>query len=163
MKAISVDPGLEKARLAKKVRKPRVDMGVPPAARGAETQASAGSVFDPARFKGNVALSVHFNEVSHSMLRQPITNISPSVEHGRSRKCRFGGFCAENYNTALPAEDQEQLEGSNSDAAAQDIEEEDFNYKALRNLNRLPGKQQAGDSAQYNPGFDQEHHSRNRA
>ena len=160
MKAISVDPGLEKARLAKKVRKPRVDMGVPPAARGAETQASAGSIFDPARFQGNVALSMHFNEVSHSMLRQPITNISPSVKHGSSGKRRLG---AENYNITLPAEDQEQLEGSNSDAAAQDIEEEDFNYKALRNLNRLPGKQQAGESAQYNPGFDLEHHSRNRA
>ena len=140
-----MDPRLEKERAEKKVRKPRVNMGVPPAAKGAEAQARAGSIFDPESFKGNVALSVHFNEVSHSMLRHPITNISPSVKRQRCGERRIG---MENYNIALPEEEQEQLEGSNSEAAAQEIEEDDFNYKALTNLNKLPGKQQACDSAQ---------------
>jgi hypothetical protein len=35
------------------VRKPKVDMGVPPPVKGAETSARAGAIFDPKLFKGN--------------------------------------------------------------------------------------------------------------
>jgi len=69
----------EHAKEAKVVRHPRVDMGVPPPVKGAETSARAGAIFDPKLFKGNCMLFKHLNEVSHSMLRKPIQNISAAT------------------------------------------------------------------------------------
>ena len=63
----------------KTVRHPKVDMGVPPPVKGAEASARAGAIFDPKLFKGNCMLFKHLNEVSHSMLRSPVTNISRST------------------------------------------------------------------------------------
>ena len=54
---------------AKYLRKPRVDMGIPPPKKGQENQARAGATFDPKHFKGNAELFSYLNEVSLSMVK----------------------------------------------------------------------------------------------
>ena len=54
---------------AKYMRKPRVDMGIPPPKQGQENQARAGATFDPKQFKGNAELFSYLNEVSLSMVK----------------------------------------------------------------------------------------------
>lgn len=55
---------------AKYLRKPRVDMGIPPPKKGQENQARAGATFDPKQFKGNTELFSYLNEVSLSLVKQ---------------------------------------------------------------------------------------------
>ena len=52
------------------VRKPKVDMGIPPRNQGEEATARAGGTFDPKNFKGNAMLFRYLNDVNLSMCRQ---------------------------------------------------------------------------------------------
>lgn len=74
-------------------------MGIPPPQIGMETIARAGSIFDPDNYKGNIQLFGHLNEVSISMMRKPIDNISNSVKMKKGQKSRYG---IDDYNIVLP-------------------------------------------------------------
>ena len=81
-------------------RKPRVDMGIPPAFPGNEKKARAGAIFDPSQFKGNVMLFEHLNEVSLSMLKHKI----PASESSKKKKIIITTI-NDNYGLKLLAED----------------------------------------------------------
>ena len=95
-------------------------MGIPPPQKGMESSARAGSIFDPANFKGNVELFGHFNEVSHSMLRHPLKgkDISQSIKMKKGIKKKYG---LEDYNTLMPELQQVKLQHSDSDKALNEI------------------------------------------
>ena len=77
-------------------------MGVPPPIKGTENTARAGSIFDPNHFRGNCQLFRHLNEVSLSMLKKPITNISSSIKIQKGKRRHFA---IDEYGILLPEED----------------------------------------------------------
>lgn len=62
--------GTEATKRQRMVRKPKVDMGIPPQDQGEEATARAGGTFDPKNFKGNAMLFRYLNDVNLSMCRQ---------------------------------------------------------------------------------------------
>tara|TARA_B110000285_G_C15105168_1_gene607524 strand:- start:907 stop:1296 length:390 start_codon:yes stop_codon:yes gene_type:complete len=118
---------------SKIVRHPRVDMGVPPPVKGAETSARAGAIFDPKLFKGNCMLFKHLNEVSHSMLRAPIKNISEAT---LVQKIKKRSSAIDDYGINLPDEDIKRV-GADSDEAEDEVTKEQERLDTIHKLNKV--------------------------